>query len=70
MEQNKTSGRGITRDRNGEKLYKKEVQINSFKGVWEQIFQISEEEYRDYGEDNERRVTEFLEGNKKRTEPY
>ena len=38
--------------------------------MWEHIFEITEEENRDYGEDNERRVTEFLVRNKERTEPY
>ena len=46
---------------NNEKLYKKEEQINRFKEV---------REHRDYDEDNERRVTEFLVRNKERTEPY
>ena len=55
---------------NNEKLYKKEEQINRFKEVWEHIFEITEEENRDYDEDNERRVTEFLVRNKDRTEPY
>ena len=54
---------------NNEKLYKKEEQINRFKEVWEHIFEITEEENRDYDEYNERRVTESLVKNKERTEP-
>ena len=54
---------------NNEKLYKKEEQINRFKEVWEHIFEITEEENRDYDEDNERRVTESIVRNKERTEP-
>ena len=54
----------------GSKITEDGKKLERFKGVWEKIFTISEEDNREFDRANEVRVLSFLADNNYRTQPY
>ena len=57
-------------DEQGGKMPEKEAKLDRFIEVWKNIFKISDEESANFDLTNEQLVTNFIEANKHRIEPY
>ena len=55
---------------NNEKVYSDEGREEIFRSKWSVIFSITPEENRRFDAENDRRVTDFIENNRDRVEPY
>ena len=57
-------------DEDGSKITEEDKKLERFKGVWEKIFTISEEDNREFDHANEIRILRFLADNNYRMQPY